>query len=130
MQGWFMITGAVGGLGKAFCAACAQRGYGLFLTDVSPELLDILATGLRNEYNVPVQVYACNLADERGRDMLFSRIRELNIPFVGLINVAGMDTEGEFISKDLSLCPDDDAAQHDERRREYPYPPSISKSGG
>jgi len=101
MDNSFLITGATGGLGKAFCAACAQRGYNLFLTDISPALLDSLATGLQNEYGIEIHTFACNLADESGRDALYQEIEKVGMRFVGLANIAGTGIEGEFASLDL-----------------------------
>ena len=47
------ITGAAGGLGKAFAVECASRGWDLFLTDLPGEPLETLAAGLRSTYGVP-----------------------------------------------------------------------------
>ncbi len=41
-----MITGATGGLGKAFAVECASRGWNLFLTDLVPGSLETLAEGI------------------------------------------------------------------------------------
>ncbi|HEX9017855.1 MAG TPA: SDR family NAD(P)-dependent oxidoreductase, partial [Anaerolineaceae bacterium] len=48
------ITGATGGLGKAFAVECASRGWDLFLTDTCSEPLEALAAGLRSSYEVTV----------------------------------------------------------------------------
>lgn len=101
MSGWILITGATGGLGKAFCAACARRGYSLFLTDLSGQALDTLAAGLHQEFGVDVRMYACDLAHEWGRDELYAELETLPVRFTGLINVAGVDVEGEFASRSL-----------------------------
>ena len=37
-----MISGATGGLGKAFAVECASRGYDLYLTDLRAEPLETL----------------------------------------------------------------------------------------
>jgi len=41
------ITGAAGGLGKAFAIECASRGWDVFLTDLSEEALVSLSEGLK-----------------------------------------------------------------------------------
>ena len=97
----FLITGASGGLGKAFCAACASRRFGLFLTDRQPQALEILASGLEHEYGVEVETLACDLSSEADRDRFFMKLEELSLEFDGLINVAGYDVEGEFASKSV-----------------------------
>lgn len=98
-----MITGATGGLGKAFAASCARQGKDLFLTDVSPSLLDTLARGLKREFGIEVRTHASNLAREEGRDELFAWLDKSGLHFTGLINVAGMDREGEYAGQSLQL---------------------------
>jgi short-subunit dehydrogenase len=96
IQSAVMITGATGGLGKAFAVECASRGWDLFLTDLNPESLATLAGGLRRAYGVNVSVQACDLTDPASRLVLFQRIEDEGLQFWGLINVAGMDFEGPF----------------------------------
>ena len=91
-----MITGAAGGLGKAFAVECASRGWDLFLTDLHPEPLETLARGLCRAYGVHVAVHACDLTDLDSRTGLFKRIAGDGLRFWGLFNVAGMDFEGPF----------------------------------
>ena len=63
MTSWIMITGATGGLGKAFAVECASRGWNVFLTDLRDGSLETLANGLRRTYGVNVEQHACDLAD-------------------------------------------------------------------
>jgi len=91
-----MVTGAVGGLGKAFAVECASRGWDLFLTDLRPEPLEVLASSLRNAYGVKVLTRACDLADSASRASLFDALRSEHLRFWGLVNVAGLDYEGPF----------------------------------
>jgi uncharacterized protein len=91
-----MITGAAGGLGKAFAVECASRGWDLFLTDLSAQNLETLAAGLRNGYGVQVITHACDLTDPASRSSLFETIRSGSMRFAILINVAGIDYEGPF----------------------------------
>ncbi len=96
MKTLIAITGATGGLGKAFAVECASRGWNLFLTDLRPEPLDTLATSLRNTYGVKVITQACDLTEPPSRAALFESIRADHLRFWGLINVAGIDFEGPF----------------------------------
>jgi uncharacterized protein len=91
-----MITGATGGLGKAFAVECANRGWDLFLTDLTPEPLEMLAGGLHRAYGVNVSFQACDLTDQASRSGLFQRIEGEGLRLWGLINVAGLDFEGPF----------------------------------
>jgi len=90
------VTGATGGLGKAFAVECASRGWNLFLTDVDAGRLAALAAGLSNTYDVQVIVETCDLTDPEDRARLFAEIARRGLRFWGLINVAGTDYEGAF----------------------------------
>ncbi len=91
------ITGATGGLGKAFCYECAKNGENLFLTGRSKEKLEALRTDiLKLHSNVSIQFFPCTLNDEVDRGKLFSHIVSLNLSFNKLINVAGVDVQKSF----------------------------------
>lgn len=96
MQGYVMITGATGGLGKAFAAECASRGWNLYLTDLRAESLKVLSQSLQQSYGVAVEWRACDLTDEEVREPFFASLVASGVRFVGLINVAGGDVEGRF----------------------------------
>jgi hypothetical protein len=96
MNSMIFITGATGGLGKAFAVECASRGWDLFLTDLREENLAMLARGLERGYGVRVLTQAANLADAASRAEMFDTIRSQGWKFRGLLNVAGLDHEGLF----------------------------------
>lgn len=91
-----MITGASGGLGKAFAVECASRGWSLFLTDLHHAPLQTLAHSLQNTYEVQVFTRACDLTNAEARAALLEQIKQEGHIFRGLINVAGLDYEGPF----------------------------------
>jgi short-subunit dehydrogenase len=93
------ITGAAGGLGKAFAVECASRGWCLFLTDLRPEPLETLAAGLRRTYGVEVTTQACDLTEPAARTELFERLHREGLRFWALVNVAGIDFEGPFLEQ-------------------------------
>lgn len=99
MQSVYLITGATGGLGKAFATECASRGWNLFLTDLYEERLALLARGLERTYGVEVAYHPADLANVVSRDCLFARFRATGQRFRGLINVAGLDHEGLFTER-------------------------------
>jgi short-subunit dehydrogenase len=101
MKSHVLITGAAGGLGKAFAAECASRGWDLFLTDMREASLSVLAEGLRRLYNISVHYAPCNLADAADREKLWENIRVEGHQFHMLINVAGLDFEGPFAERSL-----------------------------
>jgi len=90
------ITGAAGGLGKAFAVECASRGFDLFLTDISETPLSRLSDSLRNTYGTDVHCYGCDLTDADSRAALYAYVKSGGFLFNFLINVAGLDFEGAF----------------------------------
>lgn len=96
MANFVFISGATGGLGKAFAVECASRGWDLFLTDLSSQRLERLAGSLCQTYGVNVIQQACDLTDQGARLGLFDLIRVRGLRFRMLINVAGVDYEGPF----------------------------------
>jgi len=97
-----LITGAAGGLGKAFAVECASRGWDVFLTDLSPENLETLAQGIRSSYGVDVHTHACNLTDADSRQTLFDLFSQQHLSIAALINVAGLDHEGLFYDQTVA----------------------------
>ncbi len=95
-----MITGAAGGLGRAMAVECAKRGYNLFLTDINENGLKPIKLGLEHQYGITVAVKACDLTDSDGVDKLLEDIDRYNIRFDMLLNIAGIDFEGGFQSRE------------------------------
>jgi len=96
MKSSVLISGATGGLGKAFAVECASRGYDLYLTDLHAESLAILAAALRRTYGVEVRSRSCDLTEPVQRASLFEALRAERVRVWALINVAGTDHEGLF----------------------------------
>ncbi len=97
-----LITGAAGGLGKAFAVECARRGWDLFLTDMAESPVKNLACSLENVYRVKTTCFTCNLADASDRGRLINELRSNHAVIHMLINVAGIDHEGLFLNQSLS----------------------------
>lgn len=95
-----LITGAAGGLGRAFAISCAQKGYSLFLTDVNKSGLMAIKKGLQNQYDISIITKECNLTNENDFRKLVEYIDNENVTFDMLLNVAGIDFEGGFLSID------------------------------
>ena len=92
-----LISGATGGIGSAFAAACAARGENLLLTARSAERLSALRQELLAMYpSVCVEICACDLADESSRAALFAFARGKGMRFSRLCNVAGVDIQKAF----------------------------------
>jgi short-subunit dehydrogenase len=99
MHSMYLITGATGGLGKAFAAECASRGWDLLLTDLHEDRLAVLSQGLERAYGVDILHYASDLTNAASRDALIEYIFNYKLRFRGLINVAGLDHEGFFMER-------------------------------
>ena len=95
-----MITGASGGLGRAFAAECASRGDNLFLTDINGEGLKLLQSGIERQYDVCVTVKACDLTKDESVDEMLLLIDRYGIRFDMLFNIAGIDFEGGFMERE------------------------------
>lgn len=93
------ITGAAGGLGKAFAVECASRGWDLFLTDLSDAVLSSLSESLTSTYGVRVLYHSSDLTEYASRTELFEYMQGKGLSFWCLINVAGLDFEGPFADR-------------------------------
>ncbi len=100
-----LVTGATGGLGKAFAAELASRGHALLLTDRSEAALASLADGLRRLHGADVACVAADLAVPADRDRLFDALAARGDDLSHLVNVAGLDFEGPFADRTAEeLC--------------------------
>ncbi len=92
-----LITGAAGGIGRAFAAALAQEGHRLVLVDINQEKLEILSEELHAQY--PKSITDCcvmNLAKVDSGNQLYDWCRTKGYEIDILINNAG-----QFIYSDL-----------------------------
>lgn len=101
MNSFVMITGATGGLGSAFTAECASRGYPLVLTDRRPEG-EAFAKRIAERYGVEVRYSPCEFTSETDRGELIDQLKAAGLKFWALINVAGLDFEGDYLGRTRS----------------------------
>lgn len=94
-----LITGAAGGLGKAFAVECARRGWDLFLTDLDERSLKRLADGLINTYQTKVKFFSCDLTNPKNREALLASLNDVKINLSMLIHVAGVESEGSLLNQ-------------------------------
>jgi hypothetical protein len=102
MMSSVLITGATGGVGKAFAAECGHRGWDLFLTDLVEHPLAYVAQGVERMYGVTVHHAPCDLTDADQRDRFWQQIDRQGLRFHTLINVAGMEYQGAFEERQLT----------------------------
>lgn len=94
--GYTLISGATGGVGRAFVFACAARGN-LFLTARSAERLSALKEEVLAAFpGIDVDCCPCQLTDERSRAELYAYIAGKGYTFSRLCNVAGVDIQKAF----------------------------------
>ena len=98
MKYFTFISGATGGIGKAFSELCAENNYNLFLTGRSEEKLSALKEKLlKISPRIEIETFACNLDNFDDRTEMFNYIENKGIVFDRLINVAGVDTQKGFL---------------------------------
>ncbi len=92
-----LLTGACGGLGRAFVKLLAQRGDNLVLTGTNKSKLEELLRDFKNEFNgLFVRAIVCDLADKTQRQNLIEELNREEIVVTRLINNAGVIIEGDI----------------------------------
>ena len=96
-NGYVFISGATGGIGKAFSMEFARKKCKLFLTGRSEEKLYALKHEIRLKYDCEIQIFPCDLTNQSAVDKMMAFIDENEIKFSGIINVAGVDIQKPFL---------------------------------
>ena len=92
-----LVTGATGGLGKEFCRALVKTDD-LFLTGRSAEKLNSLKEELLTiNPSAKILTFAADITNSDERKSMFGFADENGVKFSGLFNVAGVDTQKEFL---------------------------------
>ncbi|MEO7077956.1 mycolate reductase [Rhodococcus sp. BP22] len=93
-----VVTGASSGIGEALATELARRGHSLVVVARRGELLEALATKLRADHGVTVEVRQVDLADRVARAALSTELSERPISI--LCNNAGIATFGPLAQLD------------------------------
>ncbi len=92
-----LITGATGGLGKAFVRELAGQGYAPLLTGRSREKLLSLEGEIKESFpTVETRIYPADLTKEGDRYAMTEKIKGAGIRLSMLVNVAGADIQKPF----------------------------------
>ncbi len=91
------ISGATGGIGKAFAFAVAKRGGNLFLTGRDKNKLVALKEAITAKHPVEINYFACDLTSQTERQAMVEKIKESGIKLKRIINVAGVDIQKGFM---------------------------------
>ena len=98
-KNYTLITGACGGLGRAYVTECAKNRENLILTGTSAEKLANLCQEFASKFNgIFVRTFVCDLSDESQIENLITKLKEENITINKLINNAGVMLEGDLES--------------------------------
>jgi short-subunit dehydrogenase len=92
-----LITGASGGLGRAFVNECAKRNYTIIATDINQYGLDSIKKGIEYRFAKEIFTYQCDITSQESVDSLIKYLENNNFNIDMLLNVAGLDYEGGFI---------------------------------
>ena len=91
------ISGATGGIGKAFATELAKNNENLILTGRSQEKLDDLKKQLLDlNGNINILTYLCQLTDEKDRKRMTDSIINGGYGIKRIVNVAGADIQKGF----------------------------------
>ncbi len=97
-QGYALVTGATGGLGKAFVYALVKRGYKLLLTGRSEEKLRALQQEIAESFpDLETRAYPADLSDENSRLALMQAVQGDGLSLSLLANVAGADIQKSLV---------------------------------
>ncbi|MEA5577398.1 SDR family oxidoreductase [Anabaena sp. UHCC 0451] len=95
-----LITGASGGIGKAFAEELAARKTNLVLVARSAEKLNEIATKLQKQHQIKVEFIAKDLTETNATNEVFDFIKQKELTIDLLINNAGFGDYGEFAERD------------------------------
>lgn len=97
-----LITGASSGLGTEFARQLAARGADLVLVARSRDDLDAVASRLRADHGVAVEVLPADLTDHEGVDAVVERLADRDRPIEVLVNNAGFGLSLDFAANDIA----------------------------
>ncbi len=95
-----LITGASGGIGKAFAEELAAQNYNLVLVARSENKLNELGKQLHQKFQVQVDVIAKDLTEIGATNSVFEFTQQKGLTIDLLINNAGFGDYGDFTETD------------------------------
>jgi short-subunit dehydrogenase len=97
-----LITGASGGIGKAFAERLAAKKHNLLLVARSENKLRRLCDELTRKHSINTQYVALDLTKSGADEQLFDETEKRNLQVDWLINNAGIGSAGEFVQLNLN----------------------------
>jgi len=96
---WALICGASVGLGAAFAASAASRGFDVVLVARRAGALEVTARALRHTYGVQTRCVVADLADPGAADAIVGAITDLDLGLV--VYNAAAEPAGRFLDVPL-----------------------------
>ena len=106
MQRTVLITGASMGIGRAFAAEFARRGWRLVLVARSEAALTAVQGELTARYGVSAAVVPLDLAAPGAPQALYDRLARDGVEVDALVNAAGFGDHAAFLDSDLARALD------------------------
>ncbi len=100
MQQTALITGASSGIGAELAKQFAADSINLVLVARRQEPMKKLASGLKKEFNIQVDIFPADLTDAKARQNVFDSLRQRKITIDFLVNNAGFGDNGPFAECD------------------------------
>lgn len=97
-----LITGASSGLGEEFARQLAAGGANVVLVARDRPALDSVASRLRSEHGVDVEVLSADLLSDEGLDAVAARLSDADRPVGILVNNAGFGLDLGFVRNDIA----------------------------
>lgn len=98
--GTALITGASSGIGATYADRLARRGYDLILVARNEERLNAVASQLRQETGVGIEILRADLTKRDELALVEQRLRD-DTAITVLVNNAGIAVAGEFVGNDI-----------------------------
>lgn len=96
-----LVTGASGGLGKAFAEIFAEHGFDLVIVARSKEKLEQVAEELSRNNGIKITCIDEDISQVEGCKRVYERTKELGIRVDQLVNNAGAGKMGRVVDADI-----------------------------
>lgn len=96
---WSLVTGASSGIGKDLAHRLAECGLNLLVVSRDEKKLKQLASEIKEQHNVEVQIFPCDLSDEVSVNELIGFTNGMEIG--SLVASAGFGTSGKFLNQSI-----------------------------